>query len=222
MSAGSPSTSRSVQVAIDGPAGAGKSSVAREVARRLGYVYVDTGAMYRAVAYEALRQGLELGRDDAAIGALAGALDFNFRPVGAEQHLFLGDEDVETAIRVSEVGNLSSPVSALAEVRNHLVEAQRRMAQCGGVLMEGRDIGTVVLPQAEVKIFLTASAEERARRRRQQLRDQGVDRDLSEILAEQEERDARGQPDRRACFFPAFVEPGTDFEEATYRLEKTQ
>jgi cytidylate kinase len=180
-----------VTVALDGPAGAGKSSVARDVARRLGYTYVDTGAMYRAVAYRALRAGLRPGRDDEAIGRLAGQLRFAFRAVGDEQHLFVDGEDVEGPIRTPEVGNLSSPVSAIPAVREHLVAAQREMARAGGVVMEGRDIGTVVLPQAEVKVFLTASEEERARRRQQQLRAQGVERDLAQILAEQRERDTR-------------------------------
>lgn len=180
-----------VSLALDGPAGAGKSSVARAVARRLGYTYIDTGAMYRAVAYRALQAGLQVGRDDEAIGRLAGELRFAFRTVGDEQHLFVDGEDVEAPIRTPQVGNLSSPVSAIPEVRRHLVAAQQRMARGGGVVMEGRDIGTVVLPQAEVKVFLTASEQERARRRQQQLRDQGVERDLEQILAEQRERDER-------------------------------
>lgn len=180
-----------ISLALDGPAGAGKSSVAREVARRLGYTYIDTGAMYRAVAYRALRAGLQVGRDDAAIGRLAGELRFAFRSVGEEQHLFVDGEDVEAAIRTPQVGNLSSPVSAIPEVRRHLVAAQQEMARGGGVVMEGRDIGTVVLPQAEVKVFLTASEQERARRRQGQLRDQGIERDLEQILVEQRERDER-------------------------------
>jgi cytidylate kinase len=182
---------RRVSLALDGPAGAGKSSVARDVARRLGYTFIDTGAMYRAVAYRALRAGLEVGRDDAALGKLAGELRFEFRPVGDEQRLFVDGEDVEAPIRTPQVGNLSSPVSAIPEVRRHLVAAQQEMARGGGVVMEGRDIGTVVLPQAEVKVFLTASEQERARRRQAQLREQGVERDLAQILADQRERDER-------------------------------
>ena len=187
----SPSPPSRVSLALDGPAGAGKSSVARAVARRLGYIFIDTGAMYRAVAYRALGAGLQVGADDAALGALAGELRFEFRPVGEEQHLFVDGEDVEGPIRTPEVGNLSSPVSAIPEVRRHLVAAQRGMAAGGGVVMEGRDIGTVVLPGAEVKVFLTASEEERARRRQSQLAEQGVERSLEQILAEQRERDER-------------------------------
>lgn len=182
---------RRINLALDGPAGAGKSSVGRAVARRLGYTYIDSGAMYRAVAYRTRQPGLHCGPDDEAIGELAGRLHFEFRPVGDEQHLFVDDEDVEASIRTPEVGNLSSPVSALPRVREYLVAAQREMARGGGVVMEGRDIGTVVLPKAEVKIFLTASAEERARRRQQQLHEQGVERDLRQIIREQRERDVR-------------------------------
>jgi cytidylate kinase len=212
------STSR-VSLALDGPAGAGKSSVARAVARRLGYIYIDTGAMYRAVAYRAVRAGLELGRDDAAIGTLAGELRFEFRPVGDQQHLFVDGEDVEGPIRTPEVGNLSSPVSALPEVRRHLVAAQRKMAAGGGVVMEGRDIGTVVLPDAQVKVFLTASEPERARRRQAQLREQGVERSLEQILAEQRERDERDSsravaPLRQAADARLLVSDGMTKEQA--------
>lgn len=190
-------------MALDGPAGAGKSSVARDLARTLGYTYIDTGAMYRAVALHALRRGLVVGRDDVAIGKLAGELEFEFRGLGEAQHLFVDGEDVEAAIRTPEVGNLSSPVSAIPEVRRHLVAAQRALAGEGGVVMEGRDIGTVVLPEAEVKVFLTASEEERARRRQGQLRDQGVDRSLELILAEQRERDERDSSRAVAPLRPA-------------------
>jgi cytidylate kinase len=180
-----------LQVAIDGPAGAGKSTVARDVAAELGYVFIDTGAMYRAVAYQAMQLDLLPGRDDEAIGKLAGSLSYEFRNVGAERHLFVDGQDVETVVRLPEVGRLSSPVSAIPLVRHNLVVAQRQMAAGGGVVMEGRDIGTVVLPEAEIKIYLTASAEERARRRYRQLRDQGLDLSYEEILNEQNVRDQR-------------------------------
>ena len=194
---------RPVTLALDGPAGAGKSSVARDVARCLGYTFIDTGAMYRAVAWRALQQHLAVDRDDACLGSLARQMAFEFRSVDGEQHLFADGEDVEEAIRTPEVGNYSSPVSAIPAVREHLVAAQRRMAGAGGVVMEGRDIGTVVLPEAEVKVFLTASEEERARRRQAQLRGQGVERELAQILAEQRERDARDSSREVAPLRPA-------------------
>jgi len=182
---------RKVQVAIDGPAGAGKSSVARAVACAMGYIYIDTGAMYRAVAYRVLKAGLDVDTDAAEIGRLAGQLGFEFRDVNGEQRLFVDEEDVSEVVRTREVGNLSSPVSAIPAVREHLVAAQRAMATAGGTVMEGRDIGTVVLPEAEVKVFLTASPAERARRRLEQLRGRGVERDFDEILADIKARDER-------------------------------
>jgi len=178
-------------IAIDGPAGAGKSSVARGLARRLGYTYIDTGAMYRAVAYRALQAGLDVNTDPEAIAELAGRLRFEFREVDGARHLFVDGEDVEGPIRTREVGNLSSPVSAIPGVRRHLVAAQQRMARNGGCVMEGRDIGTVVLPDAKVKVFLTASAAVRARRRQLQLAQRGIHRSLEEILRDQKERDER-------------------------------
>jgi cytidylate kinase len=180
-----------VQVAIDGPAGAGKSSVARGLARALGYTYIDTGAMYRAVAYRASQAGFKVPRDAGPIGDLAGALAFEFRDVNGEQHLFVDGEDVSEIIRTPEVGNLSSPVSAIPAVREHLVAAQRRMAGQGGTVMEGRDIGTVVLPGAQVKVFLTATDQERARRREHQLVEMGIAQPFDQILADIRERDHR-------------------------------
>lgn len=208
---------RKVNIAIDGPAGAGKSSVAQAVARELGYLYIDTGAMYRAVAYRALKAGLDCQRDAAAIGELAptigelaGTLRFEFRnegderrPLGEGRRLFVDGEDVSEIIRTPEVGNLSSPVSAIPAVREHLVAEQRRMATDGGTLMEGRDIGTVVLPSAEVKIFLTASPEERARRREAQLRGKGIIQPYDEILADIRARDERDSTRAVAPLRPA-------------------
>lgn len=182
---------RPVQVAIDGPAGAGKSTVARATAKELGYTYIDTGAMYRAVAYRTLKAGLQVDKDDHAIGNMAGKLQFEFRNIDGEMKLFVDDEDVSEIIRTPEVGDLSSPVSAIPVVREHLVAAQRKMCSTGGTVMEGRDIGTVVLPAAEVKIFLTATPPERARRRYRQLLDMGIDQDINEILHGIMERDRR-------------------------------
>ena len=195
--------SRKVNIAIDGPAGAGKSTVAQAVARELDYLYIDTGAMYRAVAYRVLKAGLDCQRDAAAIGELAGTLRFEFQADGEARPLFVDGEDVSEIIRTPEVGNLSSPVSAIPAVREYLVAEQRRMATDGGTLMEGRDIGTVVLPAAEVKIFLTASPEERARRREAQLREKGIVQLYDEILADIRERDERDSTRAVAPLRPA-------------------
>ena len=178
-------------LAIDGPAGSGKSTVAMAVADRTGFTYIDSGAMYRSVAYRVMRAGLSPEHDDEAIGRLAGELDFEFRTVDGEPRLFVDGEDVGVVIRTPEVSQLSSPVSAIPAVREHLVAAQRRMAERVPVVMEGRDIGTVVFPDARFKVFLTASAEERARRRYQQRMERGEEACYEEILAAQLERDRR-------------------------------
>jgi cytidylate kinase len=179
-------------VAIDGPAGAGKSTVARMVADRLGYAYVDTGAMYRAVAWRALQAGLQPERDAPAIGDLASRLQLEFhRGEDGAQRLLVDGEDASHAIRTTEVSNCVSPVSALPVVREHLTRRQRELGLQGGVVMEGRDIQTVVLPEAEVKVFLTATAAERARRRLADLQLAGEKITLEEVLADIEARDKR-------------------------------
>lgn len=182
---------RQLTIAIDGPAGAGKSSVAQGVARKLGYVYVDSGAMYRAVAWLAMQAGLSVEDDSEAIARLAQTMQVAFRPTNGDQHLFVDDEDLEPRIRLPEVGALSSAVSAIPDVRAALLDTQRALARETGVVMEGRDIGTVVLPDAGLKIFLTASPEERARRRLEQLRDKHPELTLEQVLADQRERDMR-------------------------------
>lgn len=177
-------------VAIDGPAGAGKSTVARGVADRLGYLYIDTGAMYRAIAWKALEACVPINEQRAVV-ALALRTDVALATVDGEQHVFADGEDVSQAIRTAEATRASSAVSAIPGVRKRLVELQRNMAADGGVVMEGRDIGTVVFPNAQVKIFLTATAEERARRRVEQMREAGVEADPVKIAAEMRERDLR-------------------------------
>jgi cytidylate kinase len=179
--------------------------------------------MYRAVAYHALLRGLAPGQDDAIIGELAGKLTYEFRQVGEERHLFVNDDDVESVVRQPEVGKLSSPVSAIPLVRENLLAAQRQMAAGGGIVMEGRDIGTVVLPGAEVKVFLTASPEERARRRCCQVREMGVPANLDEILREQNERDARDAsravaPLRKADDAVEIVSDGLTREQVVARI----
>ena len=153
-----------VSVAIDGPAGAGKSTLARRLAAELGYIYVDTGAMFRTIGLYALRAGKD-PKDNEAVNALLPEISLKFAFIGGEQHIYLNGEDVSTAIRTEEVGMAASAVGANPEVRAFLLGMQRDMAKTQDVLMDGRDIGTVVLPDATVKIFLTASPEARATRR---------------------------------------------------------
>lgn len=177
-------------IAIDGPAGSGKSTVAKIVAERLGYTYIDTGAMYRAVAVKSMQAGIPLEEPDRII-ALADRLDIEFRQVEGSQHIFADGEDVSVAIRTPDATRLSSPVSAIPGVRHRLVDIQRRMGEAGGVVMEGRDIGTYVFPNAEVKLFLTASHDERARRRVKDLERAGQPSDLAKVAADIKERDQR-------------------------------
>lgn len=177
-------------VAIDGPAGAGKSTVAKGVAERLGYLYIDTGAMYRAVAWCIIREGVPIA-DKNAVVALARMTEVALQMVDGEQRVFADGEDVSTAIRTAEATRASSAVSAIPGVRKRMVELQRTMAADGGVVMEGRDIGTVVFPDAEVKVFLTASAGERARRRVEQLTEMGVEADIGKTASEMRDRDLR-------------------------------
>lgn len=178
-----------ISIAIDGPAGAGKTTVAREVARRLGLKYVDTGAMYRAVAWKSLELGIPL-EDESAIVDMASRMNIDFS-AGDGSHIVVDGRDVSKAIRTPEVTWLSSPVSAISGVRRILVARQRSLAEGGGVVMEGRDIGSVVLPDADVKVFLTASVDERARRRFREMQAAGMPADLEKLKKDIEERDHR-------------------------------
>ncbi len=173
-----------VIVAIDGPAGAGKSTIARRLAGRLGFTYIDTGAMYRAVGLWALRQGLDV-TDMHRMDALAQAAAIELLP-GSK--ILLNGEDVSTAIRTPAVSDAASKVSVIPAVRRALVEKQRALAETTSVVMEGRDIGTVVFPHAEVKIFLDADAEERARRRYREAPQDGT---VEQVAREMRERDQR-------------------------------
>jgi cytidylate kinase len=178
-------------VAIDGPVGAGKSTIARLVARELGYTYVDSGAMYRALAWAALDKGIQTDDRAQVVELLRGStIELSPRPDGVNE-VFVNGRDVSSEIRTPEISRLSSKLSAMTPVRRRMVAIQQQMARAGGVVMEGRDIQTVVLPEAEVKIFLSASAEERARRRWRELRDRGVKAELGEVLAEVQARDRR-------------------------------
>ncbi len=180
---------RELIVAIDGPSGAGKSTLSKLLARELGYTNIDTGAMYRAVALAAKAAGVDLD-DDAELARLCQALRIEFKRAEGAERVLLNGEDVSTAIRTPEVSLLTSRVAASPTVREAMVRLQRGMGETGGVVLEGRDIGTVVFPQAEVKFFLQATARERGRRRYQELRDKGMDVDLEQTVAEVEARDA--------------------------------
>jgi len=176
-------------ITIDGPAGSGKSTVSRAVAAALGFIYVDTGAMYRAVALAARRQGVAPD-DDQGLAGLCERIALEFRTVAGAPHMFLDGRDVEQAIRTSEASMAASKVSARPAVRRAMVGLQRRMGAAGGVVMEGRDIGTNVFPDAEVKLFLIADDNVRARRRNLELRQRGIVEDLQATLDKMRERDA--------------------------------
>ncbi len=178
-------------IALDGPSGAGKSTLARKLAEALGYLYVDTGAIYRTVGLAAARAGADLS-DAGAVTALLPGLGIDLRHGGdGVQRMFLDGEDVSEAIRRPEVSEYASRVSAIPEVRAFLMEMQRALARRQDVVMDGRDIGTAVLPAADVKIFLTASAEDRARRRYEELVQRGNDTDYDTVLRDIVARDAR-------------------------------
>ena len=175
-------------IAIDGPAGAGKSTVARQVAQQLGFVYVDTGAMYRAVTWRALRGGLD-STDAAAVSELAARIDVRFAKSPVGLRIMADGEDVTEAIRTPAVTAAVARVSQIPAVRRAMVRLQRELAAAGGAVLDGRDIGTVVVPDARCKIFLTATAAERARRRWLEMREKGFEPELAELRREMEERD---------------------------------
>lgn len=180
---------KGLQVAIDGPASAGKSTVAKQVAKRFGYIYCDTGAMYRSVTLAALNQGIDV-HDQAAVAALAQRIKIGFEPGEPEQRVFVDGKEVTAAIRSNEVNANVSAVAAIPAVREEMVAQQRQIAAAGGIVMDGRDIGTTVLPNAQVKIFLVASAHERARRRFEENQRKGIETTtLAELQAAIERRD---------------------------------
>lgn len=190
-------------IAIDGPAGAGKSTVAQLLANRLGFVLVDTGALYRALAFVARERGVAW-TDGPALGALAASLELKFVEVGdAAPHLFASERDLSASIRTPEISMGASDVSKHPEVRAALLSLQRELGKEGGVVLEGRDIGTVVFPDAEAKVFLTASAEVRAHRRVKDLATRGIQADFGQTLAEIQARDAQDSGRQVAPLRPA-------------------
>lgn len=214
-----------ISVAIDGPSGAGKSSLAKRLAADLGFVYVDTGAMYRAIGLYGVRQGADL-HDAAAVAALLPQIRLDIRLEGGAQHVYLNGEDVSTAIRAEQIGMAASAVSAHGPVRDFLLETQRSLAAGQNVLMDGRDIGTVVLPNATVKIFLTASAEARARRRCKELQEKGQPADYATVLADIRQRDEQDThraiaPLRQAADAIRIDTSEIDFEQSVALLKRT-
>jgi len=180
---------KTISIAIDGPSGAGKSTLAKALAAELGYLYVDTGAIYRTIGYYALTHQIDPKDESAVLDALPELrVEMRYEEDGL-QHMLLNGEDVTTEIRLPEVSMYASAVSAHPGVRAYLLEMQRKLARENSVIMDGRDIGTVVLPDADVKIFLTASSEARARRRCRELEQRGTPESYEKVLREIEERD---------------------------------
>ncbi len=178
-----------ISVAIDGPAGAGKSSVSKAVAKSLGYTYIDTGAMYRAAALFAIENGIDIKNNQGELINRLDEIEITIKYAEDGQHVFLSDKDVSARIRVEDVSVGASNVAVIPEVRKKLVMLQRKMAENDNVIMDGRDICTSVLPNADVKIFLTASSESRAKRRYDELTEKGVECDFEKIKADMEYRD---------------------------------
>ncbi|NLR08545.1 MULTISPECIES: (d)CMP kinase [Lactobacillaceae] len=179
-----------LQVAIDGPASAGKSTVAKIVAQQFHYIYCDTGAMYRAITWKVLQAGVALD-DESAVKQLLDQITIRFEPGTPVQKVFVDDTEVTLAIRQPDVTNAVSQISAQSAVRAELTERQRQIAEAGGIVMDGRDIGSTVLPHAEVKIFLVASVDERAQRRLKDNAAKGIDTPLATLKHEIEERDRK-------------------------------
>lgn len=177
-----------INIAIDGPAGAGKSTAAKAAAKKLGFIYVDTGALYRTVGVNALRNGID-PKDAEKVKATLADIDVSLGFVDGSQHVFLNGEDVSEEIRLPASSMAASDVSAIPEVREFLLSLQRDIAKRNNCLMDGRDIGTVILPDAQYKFFFTASAEIRADRRCKELKEKGIPADYETVLSEIKERD---------------------------------
>ena len=177
-----------MKIAIDGPAGAGKSATAKAVAKELGFIYVDTGALYRGIGLYVIRKGAKASSIEEVVPLLA-EIKIEMRHIEGEQHIFLNGEDVSGLIRTESVSAAASDVSAIPAVRDFLFDMQRDIAEKNDVIMDGRDIGTVVLPDAELKIFLTAKPEVRAERRVKQLSEKGIEAKFDDVLADVIQRD---------------------------------
>lgn len=180
----------SFQIAIDGPSATGKSTLAKALAKELSFIYIDTGAMYRAVGLYNIRKNIDLNNEDDVVNTLKD-ISIDIKYIDKEQRIFLNGEDVSSQIREEKVGMAASIVSTYKKVREVLVDLQRSLANVQNVIMDGRDIGTVVLPNASLKIFLTASSEERTKRRYLELKEKGKDVSIEDVAKELKERDER-------------------------------
>lgn len=180
----------SFQIAIDGPSATGKSTLAKALAKELSFIYIDTGAMYRAVGLYNIRKNIDLNNESDVVNTLKD-ISIDIKYIDKEQRIFLNGEDVSSQIREEKVGTAASIVSTYKKVREVLVDLQRSLANVQNVIMDGRDIGTVVLPNASLKIFLTASSEERTKRRYLELKEKGKDVSIEDVAKELEERDER-------------------------------
>lgn len=181
-----------INIAIDGPAGAGKSTIAKAVAHKLGYIYVDTGALYRSIGYYAVNKGIDISDKESVISLLP-EISIELKYEDGSQHIFLNNEDVSDKIRTNEISMAASNVSSISEVREFLLNLQKEIAMQNNIIMDGRDIGTVILPNADVKIFLTASAEKRANRRYSELTEKGQSVEYDVILSEIKKRDSNDE-----------------------------
>ncbi len=209
---------RHINIAIDGPSGAGKSSVAKQVAKRLGIVYVDTGAMYRAIGLYVYRKGAQPTCAEQVI-PLLDDINITLGYDNGEQKVFLNGEDVSTQIRQNEISMYASAVSAIPAVRAFLLDMQRDMAKNHSVVMDGRDIGTVILPNADLKIYMTASTENRAERRYLELRAKGSDISFAEVLSDMIERDKNDSS--RECAPAVAADDAVLFDNTGYQLEES-
>lgn len=207
-----------VNIAIDGPSGAGKSSLAKNIAKHFGYIYVDTGALYRGIGYFMISEGIDPSDTDRVKDKLR-EIELSFRHIDGVQHVFVNGCDVTDKIRTKEVSMAASTVSAIPEVRNFLLDCQRNIASEYDIVMDGRDVGTVILPDADVKIFLTASAEDRALRRHEEQLASGMPSDYEETLRLIEQRDR--QDSTRAAAPLKKAEDAVILDNSGFRQEDT-
>lgn len=208
-----------INVAIDGPAGAGKSTISKAAAKELGFIYIDTGALYRTVGLNAMRKKADLESAESIEKTLTNDLSVELRFIDGEQKMFLNGEDVSLSIRTPEASMAASKVSAIPAVRKYLFDLQKKLAKENDCIMDGRDIGTVVLPDAKVKIFLTASPESRAKRRFEELLEKGMDVKFEDVLADMKQRDYNDSHRAIAPLKPA--EDAILLDTSGFELEKS-